>query len=250
MDNKLWYLKRSKLFERASDEMVRNCEHFFTQQWAPAKTRLFDQGDDARTVYLLKQGQVRIVHLTENGKEILVSILGEGDIFGEEVAFDEANLQRTNVAYCSEPTLLCVARAEDLFKLLLQYPILALNVAKYLREQRDDALAVVEDVAFLKVQDRLTRLLDRLAAEHGVAVQDGTLLDLRLTHAEIASLIGSTRESVSAQLSNLAKSGYLRTEGKSIVLLNRSAEHKIPDATRAQFAGYIATAKERARTAP
>ena len=215
--------------------MVAYCEHFFVQQLVPAKTQLFDQGDDARMVYLIKRGKVKIAHLTEDGKEVLVSLLGAGDIFGEEVIFNETNLQRTTIARALEPTLLCMARAEDVFAMVSRHPVLALNVAKYLHEQRDDALSIVEEVAFLKVQDRLTRLLERLADEHGVPAESGTLLDIRLTHADLAALIGSTRETITLELSNLGKSGYIRMEGRSIVLTRRLKE-SAQDATRAPSA--------------
>jgi CRP/FNR family transcriptional regulator len=218
MENKLWYLKRSRLFERATEDTVSNCEHFFVQKTMPAKTTIFDQGDDARIVYLVKRGKVKIAHLTEDGKEVLISVLGPGDLFGEEVIFNEKDIERTTIARCLEPTLLCMARSEDIFAMVSRHPVLALNIAKYLQEQRDDALAIVEEVAYLKVQDRLLRLLERLAQEHGVPEEHGTRLDLHLTHAEIASLIGSTRETVTLHLSNLVKGGFLRMAGKSMVL--------------------------------
>jgi CRP/FNR family transcriptional regulator len=217
MENKLWYLKRSKLFERATEETVSHCEHFFTQQLFPKRSRIFDQGDPARMVYLVKSGKVKLVRQTEDGKEILVAVLGPGDIFGEEVVFHE-ELERSTIAECLEPSLVCMARAENVYAMLSRHPLLALNVAKYLLEQRDDALAVVEDVAYLKVPDRILRLLERLAVEHGRPVAGGTVLDLRLTHADIASLVGSTRETVSQQMSVLTKSGRVRVDGKSIVL--------------------------------
>jgi CRP/FNR family transcriptional regulator, cyclic AMP receptor protein len=220
MENKLWYLKRSKLFERASDDTVANCEHLFVQKTVPAKTVIFDQGDDARLVYLVKRGKVKIAHLTEDGKEVLISVLGPGDLFGEEVVFNDEKLERTTIARCLEPTLLCMARADDIYAMLSRNPVLALNIAKFLREQRDDALAIVEEVAYLKVQDRLIRLLERLAHEHGVPSEQGTLLNIRLTHAEIASLIGSTRETVTLHMSNLVRDGYLCMSGKSMVLAN------------------------------
>jgi CRP/FNR family transcriptional regulator len=218
VENKLWYLKRSRLFERASDETVSFCEHFFVQKMVPAKTQIFDQGDDARIVYLIKRGKVKIARLTEDGKEVLIAVLGPGDIFGEEVIFNSKELLRTTIARCLEPTLLCMARAEDVYAMLARHPVLSFNIAKYLSEQRDDALAIIEEVAYLKVPDRLLRLLERLAQEYGEPTEEGTLLNIQLTHAEMAALIGSTRETVSLQLSNLAKDGQIRMAGKSIVL--------------------------------
>jgi len=76
----------------------------------------------------------------------------------------------------------------------------------------------MEDLAFAKVPDRILNLFERLAAEHGVGVPDGTRLDVRLTHADIASLIGSTRETVSLEMSNLARDGRIAYDGKSIIL--------------------------------
>ena len=224
-ENKVLFLKKTRLFERAADDVVAGCEHFFVQKMFRRGSVLFDQGDTGRIVYLVKRGRIRIARRTADGKEVTVSILGPGDLFGEEVVF--SRVLRTTVATCLEDSLLCMARAGDLFGLLARNPILSLNVAKYVREQLDEALAVHEDVAYLKVSDRLARLLDRLAAEHGVPVEGGTLLDVRLTRAEIASLIGTTRETVSAQITQLARAGKIRLQGKSIVVLHleRSLSH-------------------------
>jgi CRP/FNR family transcriptional regulator len=217
-ENKILFLKKSRIFERATDEVVSGCEHLFVQKIYPAGTVLFEQGDAARMVYLVKQGRVRIARRTAEGKEVTISILGPGDIFGEEVVFTQVT--RTSVATCLEESLVCMARANDVFGLFLRHPVLALNVAKYLREQLDEALSVTEDVAYLKVTDRLTRLLDRLAAEHGKRVEDGILLDVRLTRAEMASLIGSTRETVSVRIASLVREGRVRLQGRFIVLLD------------------------------
>lgn len=217
-ENKILFLKSSKLFERASDDMIAGCEHLFVQSIYRKGAPVFDQGDSACLVYLLKRGRVRIARRTTDDKETTISILGPGDIFGEEVVFERVT--RTSKATCMEDSLLCVARASDLFGLLSRYPVLALNVAKYLREQLESAREVGEDVAYLSVSDRLGRLLERLAAEHGKPVAGGTLLDVRLTRAEMASLIGSTRETVSVRIAHLVRAGRVALRGKHLVLLD------------------------------
>lgn len=219
--NKVWYLKRSRLFERASDETIAHCEHLFVQQACTRGNMLFDQGDAARMVYLVKRGTVRIARRTADGKEVTVAILGAGCIFGEEVVFSQ--VERSTIAVCMSDALLCMARAEHLYGLITRFPQLAINIAKYLHEQLDDALAVAEDVAYLKVSERLMRLFERLSHEHGTPAGDGIRLDIRLTHADIASLIGSTRETVSAQLAALVRDRSIRVEGRSIVILTSFA---------------------------
>jgi CRP-like cAMP-binding protein len=215
--NTVWYLRRSRLFEKASDETIAYCEHVFVQQPCAKGFVLFSAGDVARMVYLVKSGTVRIARRTADGKEVTIAILGPGSVFGEEVVFSQ--VERSTIAICMTQTLLCMARADHVYGLMTRFPQLAINIAKYLHEQLDDALAIAEDVAYLKVPDRLMRLFDRLSLEYGKPVADGVVLDVRLTHADIASLIGSTRETVSAQLAQLIRDGSVRLEGRMIVIL-------------------------------
>ena len=147
----------------------------------------------------------------------MIAILGPGSIFGEEVVF--SSVERTTIAVCTTESLLGMARAEHVYGLLTRFPQLTVNVAKYLHEQRDNALAITEDRAYLSVPERLLRQFERLAHEYGKAVKDGVLLDIRLTHADLASLIGSTRETISVQLAQLVQAGRIRLDGRSIVVL-------------------------------
>ena len=220
IQNKVWYLKKSRLFQRLGDDAVANCEHLFTQVPYPKRTLIFEQGDVGQLVYLVKIGRVRIARATEDGKELTVAILGPGDLFGEEVVFSD-DVVRTTFATCLEDSLLCTACAADLYGLMARHPSIAMNVASYLRDQRDDALSVVEDLASLKVPERLMKLLERLASEHGIPSPEGTLIDVPLTHADLASLIGSTRETVTAQITVLTREGRIRTRGRRLVVPDR-----------------------------
>jgi len=230
IENKVWYLKRSRLFERATDDTIAGYEHLFTQITYPKRTVIFEQGDVGRLVYVVKIGRVRIARATADGKEITVAILGPGDLFGEEVVF--ADVVRSTFATSFDDSLLCTVRADDLFGLLSRHPLLALNVAKYLTEQRDDALSIAEEFAYLKVPERLTKLIERLVAEHGVQVPEGSLIDVRLTHADIASLIGSTRETVSSLLAQFVRNGRIAMRGRQLLLLHPSPRPQLHSAGR------------------
>jgi CRP/FNR family cyclic AMP-dependent transcriptional regulator len=215
-ENKVWYLKQSRLFSDATDNVVRECEHLFTQVSFARRHVIFEQGEPGRLVYLVKSGRVRIARSTAEGEDLTIAILGPNDLFGEEVTFQE--VERSTFAICAEDSLLCVANGRDLFGLITRHAPLAINIARYLGQQRDQALSVVEDLAFLKVPERLTRLLEKLAAEHGREADDGTLIDVALTHADIASLVGSTRETVSLQLKKMERDGRIRIAGRRIVI--------------------------------
>lgn len=214
--NKVWYLRHNRLFAEAAESGVLETEHLFTMCELPRGTRVFDLGDTTRIVYMVKRGTVRIARETAEGKDVTVALLGAGDFFGEETLFDDR--PRTTVAVVIEDALLCTVRADDLFALLSRDPALALNVAKVLTGRLDDARATMEDLAYARVGDRIVHLFRKLAAEHGVAVAGGTRVDLRLTHADVASLVGSTRETVSAEIAKLVDAGRLRLDGRAVVL--------------------------------
>jgi len=220
MENKVWYLRQNRLFEQAGDEAIEGGDRIFKTSIYPKRSMVFDQGDPTRVVFLIKRGKVRITRLTADGKEVTVAVLGAGDMFGEETLFDAQ--PRTTHAVCLEESLLCTAKADDLFALLSRNPTLALNVAKILNDRLVDASATMEDLAYAKISDRIMHLFERLAAEHGVKTERGTTIDVRLTHADIASLIGSTRETVSLEMSNLAKAGAIVYDGKRITLPSAS----------------------------
>jgi CRP/FNR family transcriptional regulator len=216
LENKVWYLRQNRLFEQAGEEAIADSEHIFKTTIYPKRAMVFDQGDSTRVVYLVKRGRVRIARLTPDGKEVTVAVLGPGDLFGEETLFETH--PRTTVATCMEESLLCTARAEDLFALLSRNPTLALNVAKILNDRLLDASATMEDLAYARVPDRIVNLFQRLASEHGAPADGGIRVDVKLTHADIASLVGSTRETVSLEMANLVRAGRLRTEGKHVIV--------------------------------
>jgi CRP/FNR family transcriptional regulator, cyclic AMP receptor protein len=214
--NKVWYLRQNRLFQEATEAGIVEHQHLFTMCEMPRGTLVFDVGDAERVIYLVKRGAVRIVRETPDGKDVTVALLGPGDLFGEESLFDRR--ARTTHAVVVEDALLCTSRADDLFGLLSRDPALALNVAKVLSERLDDAQSTMEDLAYARVGDRIEHLMRKLAVEHGVPVKGGLRIDVRLTHADVASLVGSTRETVSVEIGKLVEAGRLKIAGRSFVI--------------------------------
>jgi CRP/FNR family transcriptional regulator len=217
--DKIWFLKQNRLFANAPSGAVVEGAEIFEMELLPKRATFFDQGDANKVVFLIKTGRVRIARNTADGKEVTVAILGPGDMFGEDALFGGA--ERTTVATCMEETLICKAHADELIGLLTGNSALALNVAQMLSDRLGDASATIEDLAYAKISDRLVNLFERLAGELGRPAEDGTFLDVRLTHQEIASIIGSTRETVSLEMSALVRAGQIKQENGYITVLIR-----------------------------
>jgi CRP/FNR family transcriptional regulator len=214
--NKVWYLKQNRLFEDVPDQDVEENEGLFVMKTFARKALVFDESDPSRTVYMVKRGAVRLARLTEDGKEVTVAVLGRGDLFGEESIFSDR--PRTTFAVALDDTLLCMARADDLFAMLESQPKVALNVAKVMSERLVELQSTVEDLAYARLSERLVNLFNRLAIEHGRPVEGGVEITIRLTHADLASLVGSTRETVSLELARLIRSGRLRQNGHAVIV--------------------------------
>jgi len=214
--NKVWYLQQNRLFSNTIDGSLEANAHLFTIVTYPRKTALFDQGDPSRLIYFLKRGTVRLARLTEDGREVTVALLGPGDLFGEETLFE--NGPRSTVAIALDEVLVCMVRADDLFAMISSDPALALGVARILSERVGELQTTMEDLAYAKIGERLMHLFRRLADEHGVREPRGTRLAIRLTHADLASLVGSTRETVSAEIATLTRIGRIIADGRSIIL--------------------------------
>lgn len=216
--NKVWYLRRSRLFADTADGRIDAAEPYFTVRAYRRGERVFDIEDPTRRVFLVKTGAVRIVRLTEDGRELTVAFLGPGELFGEEAIFD-ADAARSTVAVVADDSLLCSISADDLLALIQVDPTLAFNVARLLNDRLTSSREQVEDVAYARVGDRIEHALRRLAERNGTVEPDGCIrLDVHLTHADLASMIGSTRETVTAELGELARAGRVRIEHRTYVL--------------------------------
>jgi CRP-like cAMP-binding protein len=215
-------IRANKLFAGLNDAAVADCTAQFTPLRARKSRVLFRQGDAGRQVCLVLDGFVRIGRLTEDGRDLTVRILHRGDFFGEEVLF--ADTTRSSSATALDDCEIAVCRADSLAALLMRHPQLSLNIARSSRADHDRTLDHIQAMAFDSVVDRLFALLCELAQECGVHAPGGTRIEAALTQAQLASLIGTTRETMSCELSKLARSGRISRSGGKIVLRSMLAQ--------------------------
>src|SRR5664279_3366356 len=209
-------MRANKLFAGLNDKAVTECTAQFTPLRAQKNRAIFRQGDAGRQVCLVLDGFIRIGRLTEDGRDLTVRILRSGHFFGEEVLF--ADTTRSSSATALDNSEIAVCRADSLAVLLMRHPLLSLNIARSSRADHERTLIHMQAMAFDSVVDRLFSLLCELAEECGARVPGGTQIEAALTQAQLASLIGTTRETISCELSKLARSGLVSRSGGKIVL--------------------------------
>jgi CRP/FNR family transcriptional regulator, cyclic AMP receptor protein len=173
-------------------------------------------GDRAQGVHFLTSGRIKISKVTRDGKELTLAYRSEGDFFGEPCLLDGGPREEMAEAMDASSTVEVPREAVD--DLLRNDGGAAYKFARALISRRKDLETRVEQLIFKDVGAKLAELLLSLGQEHGVSDQRGLIVGLKITHQEMANLIGSTRETVSLTLSQFKRKGLIQTEGRRVIL--------------------------------
>ncbi len=181
-----------------------------------ARQVVYLPGDRASGVHFVGNGRVKISKVTRDGKELTLAYRGTGDFFGETCLLDGG--PREEMVEAMEPCTAVEIPQDQLDHLLRSNVDVAYPFVRTLIARRRDLEAKVEQLIFKDVGSKLAELLLRLGSEHGIENKKGLVLGLKITHQEMANLIGSTRETVSLTLSQFKRKGYITTEGRKVIL--------------------------------
>ena len=175
-------------------------------------TILIHEGDTGDTVFIVLSGGVKVFCTDTHGKEISFSLFGPGEYFGE-MALDGG--PRSASVITQVPTVCAVVTRSGLLAFIAQRTEFSLHLLSRVIRRLRLATRDARNLAFIDVYGRITRLLQEL----GTAQADGTArIEERLTHQEIASRVGCSREMVSRILKDLESGGYITVIDRRIVL--------------------------------
>ena len=215
--DKFWYISANKLFSGLNEkEKVEMLSHL-KEAVVKKGSFVYTAGDKAETLYILKEGKIKVSRLSEDGKELTIDVLRTGDIFGELVLAGEE--ERETIAKAVEDSFICAIEKGDFEGLIRKNPIFSFTITKWMGLRLRRVENRLENIIFHDVRTRIISILRDIAVKYGSPVQDGTLITLRLTHQDIANLIGATRETVTVELNNLKREGYIITSKRSIIIL-------------------------------
>lgn len=184
---------------------------------------IFQEGDPGDSLHIVIDGAVRIVVLSSAGEEATVALLGPGECVGDLALLD--GRPRSASAVAAQATKTLVVTRDAFRRWLGERPAAALALLETLslRVRRTDE--VLTDLAFLDLPHRLTKRLLELAAAHP-DTRRGSVPGqprVRITQAELASMLGVSRESVNKQLNDFARRGWLKLGRGSVTILDSEA---------------------------
>jgi len=175
--------------------------------------------DPANEIFFIVEGRVKLSRIFEDGREIILEILKNNDIFGEEavISFDK----RENMATAMDNVVLLSFEAKAVRALAKRNASLAFRLLELVNGRRVVLERKVEDLAFRNVPSRLARVLLELAEEYGEKFGENIVISTKLSQQDIGNLIGSTRETTSHFLNQFKKIGFIDFNKRMINIINK-----------------------------
>ncbi|HEY0639167.1 MAG TPA: Crp/Fnr family transcriptional regulator [Pseudonocardiaceae bacterium] len=183
----------------------------------PRGHSIFAEGEQGDRLYIILSGKVKIGRRAPDGRENLLAVMGPSDMFGELSIFDPGP-RTSSVTTVTEVKAVSLDRPA-LRRWINQRPEIAEQLLRVLARRLRRTNNMLADLIFTDVPGRVAKELLRLASRFGS--QEGGLLRVThdLTQEEIAQLVGASRETVNKALADFAHRGWLRLEGKSVLIL-------------------------------
>jgi len=209
-------LKRVPLFSDLNEAELARFAEVTREREYPRNSVILFEDDPGDALYIVSSGQVKVVLIGEDGREVILSVLGDGDFFGEMSLIDDE--PRSAHVIAMKDSHLLVLRRDDFQQQLQQHPSVSLTLLRVLVQRLRRADEKIGSLVLLDVNGRVAQLLLDLGEESG-----GPRITRKLTHHTIAQMIGSSRETVSRAMRELVERGHIAVSRREITILDHDA---------------------------
>jgi len=211
-------LRTVPLFREVPPAELRAIAQLVRERQFPKGSLILSEGDPGDALYFIVYGQVKVTVVAEDGREVILSVLGDGAFFGEMALLDDE--PRSAHVISMEDTTLLQLRRDDFRTRLQEAPGLAIALLRELSRRLRPADSTIASLMLLDVNGRIARLLLELAREDS---PDGGRITRRLTHASIGQMVGASRETVSRAMRSLVLRNVIAVSRREISLLDLGA---------------------------
>ena len=208
-------LRTVPLFAGFSDVQLTMLTQVVTRRSVPRGSMLMAEGDATDSLYMIISGRLKVMMGDADGKEVILALLGPGEIVGEMGLIDDSPRSATVIAI--EPSELLTISKREFRKCLAENFDMAMGVMRGLVRRLREADRKIGSLALLDVYGRVARLLIDMAEN----VNGQKIVTKRLPKQDIAKMIGASREMVSRVMKDLQIGGFIETHGSTIVLRDK-----------------------------
>jgi CRP/FNR family cyclic AMP-dependent transcriptional regulator len=215
MDNAA-FLRSIPLFSKLDDAELQRFGELMREKNYPKGSVIVFEDDPGDSLFVVRDGRVKVVLIGEDGREVILGVLGVGEHFGELALIDDQ--PRSAHVIAMEETNLLVLRRDDFRRRVEANAQVAWSLMMELARRLRRADAKIHGLALLDVPGRIARLLLDFAEESG-----SDMIEKPLTHQTIAHMIGASRETVSRTIRDFQIQGLIKVERRRISVANRPA---------------------------
>lgn len=211
-------LARSGLFQGVAPIAAEAAAEAFDAVEFPRGSTVFHEGDPGDSLYIVLAGKVKIGRKAADGRENMLAVMGPSDQFGELSLFDPG--PRTATATALTDVRLARMHKTALRPWISEHPEIAEQLLRVLARRLRRTNNIVADLIFTDVPGRVAKALLQLASRFGTTEGQHIRVTHDLTQEELAQLVGASRETVNKALADFVHRGWIRLEGKTVVILD------------------------------
>jgi CRP/FNR family transcriptional regulator, nitrogen oxide reductase regulator len=189
---------------------------------------IFLEGEAPEALYVVRSGKVKVLRHSTDGKDVVLRVAGPGHMLGTVAVFDGSGYPGT-AQVIEECSILVIAR-NDCLTLVNRYPVFALAVIHDLGGRLRSSAEQIRSLAVERVEQRIARVLLKLAETAGSDLPEGRVIEMPLTRQDVADMTGTTVETAIRVMSKLRRAGLIRTRRGKVVLVDTDALLEIAEA--------------------
>lgn len=213
---RLKIIGRLPFFKHLPAEVISRINLLFHDNGVSADERIYYEGDEAKYLYLMAMGKVKLVRNSTSGREVLLDILHGGDYFGTLSTL--GGLSYTETAIAQTDGCILQISSEDFENVLSEHPDVTRKVLEAVSRRLAESQEIIKQLSTYTVEQRIASALLRLAGKLGEERENDILIQLPFSRQDLAAMIGSKAETVSRVLSRFVEEGMVKSGRKWVTI--------------------------------
>ncbi len=211
-------LKTIPLFSELNDSDLEDITRFAVRQTYRKDNMVLIEEEVGSTMFVILKGRVKISRISDEGREVILSILCDGDFFGEMAILDGQT--RSANAVTLEDSELLLIRRENFLQMLHKYPQVAINLIKELAHRLRKSDSQIKSLSLQNALGKVASTILRIADDNGIIKQGQVEIPSLPPQQDLANMAGTSRETISRVIKTLGEMGYIKKMGSKIIILD------------------------------
>ncbi|CUS97060.1 CRP/FNR family transcriptional regulator, anaerobic regulatory protein [Candidatus Kryptobacter tengchongensis] len=211
------FLRNVSIFEELPERDLEKIAKLGTRKVFSKGNVILMEDEIGSALFIIINGKVKVSRLDETGREVILSILGPGEVFGEMSLLD--GLKRSATVSALTDTEVLIIYRDDFLNLLNKHPQIAISLLRELTQRLRKADMQIKSLSLKDAEGRIGCVLIMLADDLGKMYKGHVIVEGLPTQQDLANMAGTSRETVSRILSKFEKNGLIKIEGKKLIIL-------------------------------